>query len=108
MLRAIGRHRAQNILQLAPQTRVKRKLQVDEAVQHAASAIRRSDVDGCNGNYHSRGCFVATYNAQFSRASFRNLHSDCALLAELACDISRRRGWFLSAAQIPDNEHRRS
>src|SRR4026208_1689847 len=28
MLRAIGRHRAQNILQLAPQTRVKRKLQV--------------------------------------------------------------------------------
>ena len=30
---------------------------------------------------------------------------DCALLAEIGCDISHRRGWFFSAAQIRDNEH---
>ena len=39
--------------------------------------------------------------------SFRNLHSDCAALAEIAYDISHRRGWFFSAAQIHDNEHGR-
>ena len=36
-----------------------------------------------------------------------NLHPDCALLAEIARDISHRGDWFFFAAQIRDNEHRR-
>src|SRR6266403_1480616 len=43
--------------------------------------------------------------AHFSSGISRNLHPDCALLAEIGCDISHRRGWFFSAAQIRDNEH---
>ena len=37
---------------------------------------------------------LATYSAHFSSDSSRNLHPDCALLAEIGCDISHRRGWF--------------
>ena len=48
---------------------------------------------------------LAIYSAHFSSDSSRNLHPDCALLAEIGCDISHRRGWFFSAAQIRDNEH---
>ena len=45
--------------------------------------------------------------AHFSSDNSRNLHSRCALLAEIGCDISHRRVWFFSAAQIRDNEHAR-
>src|SRR5262249_16375721 len=92
-------------LQLALRTRDKRKLRADEGAQHAASAICWSGVDGCDGNYRRRGSSVGVYCAHFSCDSSRDLHRDCALLAEIGCDISHRRGWFFSAPQIHDNEH---
>ena len=94
-----------NILQLALPTRDKRKLRVNEAAQRAAPAICWSGVDGCGRNYRGRDRSGAIYRIDFSSDSSRNLHSRCALLAEIGCDISHRRGWFFSAAQIRDNEH---
>src|SRR6266481_9760014 len=96
-----------NILQLALRTRDKRKLRVDEAAQCSASTICWSSVDGCFGNYRGRGCSAGAYSAHFSGASYRNLHPDYALLAEIGRDISHRGGWFFSSAQIRDNEHSR-
>src|SRR5438874_8370351 len=97
-----------NILQLALPTSDKRKLRVDEAARCTASAICWSGADGCGGNYWGGARSGGTYSAHFSSGSSRNLHPDCALLAEIGCDISHRRGWFFSAEQIRDNEHGRA
>ena len=94
-----------NTLQLALRTRDKRKLRVNEAAQRAAPAICWPGVDGCGRNYRGRGRSGAIYRIDFGSDTSRNLHSRCALLAEIGCDISRRRVWFFSAAQIRDNEH---
>jgi hypothetical protein len=96
-----------NILQLALPTRDKRKLRVNEAAQHAAPAICWSGVGGCGRNYRGRARSGAIYRIDFGSNSSRNLHSRCALLAEIGWDISRRRSWFFPAAQIRDNEHGR-
>ena len=92
-------------MQLALPTRDKRKLRVNEAAQRAAPAICWSGVDGRGRNYWGGDRSGAIYRIDFRSDSSRNLHSRCALLAEIGCDISRRRVWFFSAAQIRDNEH---
>src|SRR5580765_1735843 len=89
-----------NILQLALPTRDKRKLRVDEAAQRAASAICWCGVGGCGRNYWGGAPPGGTYSAHFSSGSCRILHSRCALLAEIGCDLFHRGGWFFSAAQI--------
>src|SRR5438874_727007 len=93
--------------QLALRTRNKRKLRLDEAARCAASAICRAGVDGCGRNHRGRVRSGTIYRIDFSSNSSRNLHSRCVLPAEIGCDISRRRVWFSSAAQIRDNKHRR-
>src|SRR5262249_11646544 len=105
--KAIVRRPGQDVLQLALQRRDKRKLLVDEAAQCAASAICWPCAYGCGRNYHRGGRSAVADSAYSGSDNSRSLHNYYTLLAEIFGDISHRRIWFFSAAQIGDNGHGR-